>query len=398
MHATNRRLKSFTDMRSSVHSVLDFAKTSVASPLSLCSLFRCVFPSSIFSLFASKKRMEDATAPSPGDATDALLRAVESGNVDLCKSLIKEKVDVNDPRPGGGVETALYVAVTHNRLEIIALLCEARADVNGEPRHFTILHEAANEGHAEAVKLLVALGAKINAPSMFGTPIHVAARKGHLDCVKALLDAEAHAASTEGAFNDNMLLFAAAEASDADVMQFLVDRNIGDLRGRGLHVTDDSGRTLLHTAASRARARTAWLLFELKSDVNKCTSNPLQTTPFLEACGAWGAKSDKDILKCVKTLIAARSDTEAKDARGDCGLHWAASRGNVAVLQLLLAGSIGGSVNQCNNVDQTPLHDALRNGQLEAARLLIENRACVDIKDAVRVDVSMRARVFLSLA
>ena len=78
-----------------------------------------------------------------------------------------------------------------------------------------------------------------------------------------------------------------------------------------------------------------------------------------------------------------RSDDEgamtAKDEDGMALIHWAADRGDVAVVAALL--DLGADVNAVDDEGQTALHFAASCGHLEVAQLLLDRRADVGVQD-----------------
>lgn len=70
----------------------------------------------------------------------------------------------------------------------------------------------------------------------------------------------------------------------------------------------------------------------------------------------------------------------AKDEAGMALLHWAADRGDAAVVATLL--DLGADVNETDGEGQTALHFAASCGHLEVAQLLLDRRADVDVRDS----------------
>eukprot|EP00611_Tribonema_gayanum_P016791 TRINITY_DN2920_c0_g1_i2.p2 TRINITY_DN2920_c0_g1~~TRINITY_DN2920_c0_g1_i2.p2 ORF type:complete len:309 (-),score=42.28 TRINITY_DN2920_c0_g1_i2:660-1586(-) len=98
--------------------------------------------------------------------------------------------------------TPLHFASQHGRLNVMRLLLEAGARVDGLPKDqggcgATPLHRAAFRGETEAVRLLLAAGASVSAQdASYGdlrTPLHKAACEGHMDAARLLLAAGANA-------------------------------------------------------------------------------------------------------------------------------------------------------------------------------------------------------------
>ena len=73
--------------------------------------------------------------------------------------------------------------------------------------------------------------------------------------------------------------------------------------------------------------------------------------------------------------------TFPNDHRGGTALHSAAEYGNEDIIQVLLLIESGADVSARSTPGRTPLHEASRNGQVNAAKLLIENGALIDAQD-----------------
>ena len=123
---------------------------------------------------------------------NALMLAVESGDLDVVKTLITGGANVNDGH-------VLLSAVEKGHREVVKLLIESGANVNaimdqGIDRT-TALRSAAEKGHLEVVKLLIASGANINAEVIYEdvrtTALLSAAKKDQKEVVKFLLSAGA---------------------------------------------------------------------------------------------------------------------------------------------------------------------------------------------------------------
>ncbi|GFR44765.1 hypothetical protein Agub_g6096, partial [Astrephomene gubernaculifera] len=107
---------------------------------------------------------------------------------------------------GGGCETdssgesAAHVAVRAGNMQVLAVLCAARAGLAAcGPRGVTPLHLAAAGGMEEAVRLLAGAGAPLEARELEGglTPLHSAVQAGQLRAAEVLLEAGADPASPD---------------------------------------------------------------------------------------------------------------------------------------------------------------------------------------------------------
>jgi len=132
---------------------------------------------------------------------EALFDAVENGQTDLVRDLVRQGADVdvrgiagkNTPYPTKEW-TPLLIASHKGYTKIAAILLEHGADIHAQNYGTrTPLHLAAEKGHAEIVKMLIAKGADVHTTSSHDqwTPLHVAAYKGQTAVALILLEADA---------------------------------------------------------------------------------------------------------------------------------------------------------------------------------------------------------------
>lgn len=153
----------------------------------------------------------------------------------------------------------------------------------------------------------------------------------------------------------------AARDGDAVRIKSLLDADPGLV-----HLKDGSGRTPLITAAFASRAE------------------PAESSPYLAGIREYGEKLKTEYMKPVeaaKVLLAAGAAVDARDNEDYTALHWAALRGNKALVSVLVAaGAAVGAVDKTFRA--TPLHLAVRAGHLAAAGALVEAGADPRVKDA----------------
>jgi hypothetical protein len=159
------------------------------------------------------------------EAPDAgpLYYAAMLGLRNLAKHLIaKRPRDVNDR--GGGKVTPLHVAVSAGHLDILSLLVDHGADVDGRDRlGQTPLHRASSNGKVEAGQCLLDCGADIKArDNDRWTPLFHAAFQGHLEFTRMLIErgAEIDARDTLG----TTPLYRVVQTDHFRVVQLLLER------------------------------------------------------------------------------------------------------------------------------------------------------------------------------
>ncbi|HUK36894.1 MAG TPA: ankyrin repeat domain-containing protein [Vicinamibacterales bacterium] len=158
---------------------------------------------------------------SPTRAEESLIDAVKHGNHQVIHSLLSTRADVNAVEPDG--TSALHWAVRGSDLETVRLLIGAGARVNASNRYgVTPLSLAALNGDASVTGALLDAGADVNAPTPAGeTPLMAAARTGNAATVKVLLERGADVSAREHAYDEDALMWAAAE-NHQDVVRLLV--------------------------------------------------------------------------------------------------------------------------------------------------------------------------------
>ena len=217
-----------------------------------------------------------------------LVNAAADQDVDLVKSLVAKKADVNATRPDG--TTALLWAAHWNDLQMVDLLLRAGAQVNAADDHgVTALGRAALNGSLPAVERLLAAGADPNLAQANGvTPLMTAADIGSADIVTALL-----------------------------------------ARGASVNVAAVETRTTaLMWAVANGHHEVARVLIEAHADVHASTVKGL--TPLLYAAMTGDVTAGKMLL-----AAGVRPDETGSDAMTHA-LPLAITRGHLAFAQFLL--------------------------------------------------------------
>jgi ankyrin len=262
------------------------------------------------------------------------------------------------------------------------------------------LVRAAAAGDGKAVRALLQQGHDVNARGGDGSAaLHWAVRADDLDLVNTLLRAGAQASLATALGVTPAYL--AAESGSAPILKRLLDA------GAGVNGTDASGDTLLMAAVRAGNAEAVDLLLERGAAVN--AGDP----QFGHSALMWAAR--RNDASMMKRLLAKGADPEARTRVGDkpvarppgagggshgvgivrsgvppqgeqqptpggmTALLFAARDGQADAARLLLEA--GGDVNAADPNGITPLLMALTNAQFGVAKLLVERRADVHRAD-----------------
>ena len=340
------------------------------------------------------------------------------GNAEVAKVLLAHKADVNasqvssGARPlhlavfGGDVATirllldhgAKVNAVNKNGTpplhratwndEIFNLLLERGADPNVEASDgTTTLHMACHDGSSAVVEKLLKLHPDVDAWDREEyTPLLNAAEVGRVDLLKLLIAAGADLKATQK--NGRNALHLAAGSANPEVVRFLLDHQFG------VNDMSNTGDTALMSAASHCRLENVTLLLGAGARVNGAEKKQGMTALMVAAIGGRLSPTDlrtgaqslgycgpfDDSLKITALLLDKGADIRAKDREGKGALHWAASIGNVGVLELLI--SKGADVDAKDTLyGRTPLHHAANSADAKTVAILLDKGADITAKD-----------------
>lgn len=286
-----------------------------------------------------------ANASLPIDHTPLHVASSE-GSLGVAKLFIASGVDIEAVTASG--ETPLQIATAYNRVEMVRLLVDSKANLAATNHIGNPLHYAISEKHEELTRLMIEWGAEIEARDRDGdAPLALAAMKGFRPAVQLLLErgADVHAKSNE----DRTALHHAASQGHADLVALLLDS------GAKVNALTIYCQTPLNRAAVKGRLDVTRLLVERKADI--------------EITDRWGATAmfraaRNNRPNIVKFLIEAGADLDKDiktahggDAAGNAPLHTAAWRGNKDVVEALLEACADYTAK--NQEGQTPVQVAL---------------------------------------
>jgi uncharacterized protein len=197
-----------------------------------------------------------------------------------------------------------------------------------------------------------------------------AAMNGDLKALRTLVR---QAADVNAAQPDGMTaLHWAAERRDLEMMNVLLEA------GARHDLTNRTGASPLYLAATNGDAEGVARLLDAGEDANAVLTAEGETVLMLA--------SHTGNVDAVKLLLDRGADANTQQARGQTALMWAAAEGHAGVVKLLLARGADPALSSAASTKQekrppggmTALLFAARQGQLEAARALLDGGAAVD--------------------
>jgi ankyrin repeat protein len=269
--------------------------------------------------------------------------AALTGHIHIVELLIREGANVNKHQNFGGAgSTALLNAASGGYVEIIAMLIDAGADVNGvNAPLWTPLHKAAQNGHKVVAEFLIANGADVSARDWYGeTPLDFTESANHFDYAENAWLKDSPEIKSVKKEIANIIL----ENGGKSGAEFSIDVAIkfGNIKAIKQHLTERA---------------------ELSAK---------EKNNFLRYAAYWGRR------EVAELFIAKGAKVNAKNDDGETSLHQAAKGGSKEVAEMLIFE--GAKVNHKDIHGFTPLHEAAYWGKTDVAELLIAKGADVSAK------------------
>ena len=329
------------------------------------------------------------------DGYTALHYSCIYGHVDIVRTLVKHKANVNARIDSG--DTPLILAARHGHDNVVYVLLsdpQCLMDAKGQDG-YTALHYSCRYGHVDIVRTLVKHKANVNARTDSGdtpltlaasikhdnvvhallsdsqclvdakdqdgyTALHYSCRYGHVDIVKTLVNHKANVNARTGS-GDTPLTLAAMNKHD-NVVHALSDYNCEVLaKGKNAYTA------LLHLSCKRGYVGVVMtLLTEHKANVNATTDSG-------DTCLTLAARNGHDNV--VHALLSdSQCLVNAKGQDGYTALHYSCRYGHIDIVRTLVKHKA--NVNVKANSGDTPLHVAARYGQLEVVIALVHEFNC----------------------
>ena len=327
------------------------------------------------------------------DKVQAIMSAAQSGDVAALRKRLDANPELIDALGGRGLQkaTPLSVAALRNQHGTARLLIDRGADLNKRdfPDNAGPLHFAAAHGDMEMIGLLVEAGADIEGHG----DDHAVGVLGWATCFQQVRHDVAAYLLDHGA---TLNIWTAIALDRPNELRQMIAKDPALLvacMSRNQH-----RRTPLHHAAAKNRLRMVQLLLELGADPNATdatgataltTASQERADPaMISALAAAGAKLD--LLAAINTSRFDEADAMVRenparigpDGNDTIALHLAVSKNNLTALRWLLAHGVAVNAKRmmwdCNS---TALHMTVESGAMDIARQLLDAGADPNIRD-----------------
>eukprot|EP00210_Caulerpa_lentillifera_P006950 g6645.t1 len=331
--------------------------------------------------------------PSRKSMLKKLENAIMIGDQDMVRTWIRCGKGVNAILPTSGC-TPLEAAITNRNVSLMKQLLNEGADVEFKgPSDLTPLLTACVCGFFKGVQLLLTRGVNIAARTQSGlTCLMLAAKNKHLSIVSYLLTEKACPINEKDAngftalhyfvpLNDPSLTFKLIfEGSDVNAQSFdgttalesaiiradLIMMKLLLDKGFNIEQKCAQGWTPLMTACIRGFSDGVKLLTDRGANINAQNEDG-ETPIFLAMRHRW--------IECLKVLLEAGADPNVD---GKCALHKAVRSENVAAVKLLVENKA--DVNIQNQNGETAIYLAAKNGFVDSLEVLLEYGADPNIR------------------
>ncbi|XP_037029495.1 ankyrin-1-like [Bradysia coprophila] len=314
------------------------------------------------------------------DGRSILHAAANYGRTDIVEWLIQNHHPIDEiiNKPDNYGNTPLHYAIRGSHYELTKILLINRSEVNAMNNDFEFpMHLAALSGNENVVKLLNKYDATVNVRNRFyWTPLFYSVVSGNEKVVTVLIKHE----DEDFSLND-------MDAQGKTVVHICAKSgsvNIGKILhsyGANVSAIDEKGRTPLHVAAKWGNSDfVAWLI-NLQTDVHNQQNREIGgidvndkngDTP-LHLATRYGHE------KTASVLIQKGSDVNKKNKNQSTPLHYAAENGYVNIAKTLLMH--GAKINAKTSNNETAILLAIENGKPDVVDELLRNKADTNVHD-----------------
>ena len=278
-------------------------------------------------------------------------------------------------------DSDLYTAAQEGDVERVKKLVEAGMPINEKTLNGrTPLQSACFYGHLPVVEYLVEHGGNMNERDTYGlTPMHYACYKRHLNVVVYLIE---HGGNVNERTEDGWTpLLLAAQEGHLSIVECLVEHgaivNAKYVQGRTHFASCNSNiHQFLEPYTDICIASSTGNIRALDYIIKRGESN-INTKDKYGKTGMHYAAM-KGHLYAVNLLICNGGDAQMKDKRGRTALHYACEEGHLEVVKCLVVYC---GVNERDEGGNTPLHHAAIKGKIEVVEYLVRHGGTVNERD-----------------
>ena len=328
------------------------------------------------------------TLPTGGDERDEkgrtkLHRAVIDNDLSATSELIKQGADL-EAKDDKGKTPLHYVKCA----DIAMKLIKHRADVGAKDMNVdTPLHRIAcsdiDLGRSEAVQVLIQQGASVNAQSnIMRTPLHWAAFFGNTKIAETLIKHYAHLDAQDN--SGKTPLYLAAEIGRTEVAKLLIrngaklELKAGYFKLTPLAVAAENNHKETAITLVKGRASVEALNFELAARVKQWCREAGITPPSITKSKMASTATDSSTalpstLAVQATLSKGQlkhSNPDTPNSRGETPLYLAVKEGDIEAVRALIQDRANPVLVSADG--WLPLHLAAFKGQLDSVKLMVE--------------------------
>ncbi|KAG5767625.1 hypothetical protein H9Q72_004619 [Fusarium xylarioides] len=343
--------------------------------------------------------------PSKPDYETPLHIAVDWGNFEMVEVILLSRFFSDIDAKGEKEYTALGIAATTGRLDIVSMLLDHGADPNlrnGQHNSSAPLHIAANKGHRSIVTELLKRGADpYPETTKESSAFHAACIGGWLEVIETFLevvDDVSELVNFEWGWAGTPLK-AAASGGRLDAVKLLLSK--GADPNKQLQSKANRGQTVIHAATEGGNTQVLEAILDTVDDSSLEIRDRAQRTPLWYACVEGhedmvkyllerGASTDvifDDGENIIPTIVSGGSeknlqlvleknpnlDTDCILADGETPLFKAIYSGHGKIVSILL--DRGADVNRRSKYGNVPVFGAIINRQNETLRILLEHES-----------------------
>ncbi len=269
---------------------------------------------------------------------------------------------------GAAVSDLADAAMKGNKAAVRSLL-QKKADVNAaQTDGTTALHWAVRLDDLETAELLIRAGANVSAATRAGaTPLQLAAVNGNAAIIAALIKAGADPNAPVTKYGDTTLMMA-ARTGNPEAVKVLLDNG-----ATANAVETWGGTTALMWAVSESHPDAAKMLIDRGANVNV-------RSKIVPSEGRRGGSTSNSSVTSLPRDPEPGEKPKKDYYGGFTPLHFAVRQGDMESTRRLVAA--GADVNTVSADGKASLELAIYNGNYEIASFLIDNKAQVNHADA----------------